>query len=70
MMHFTADDGEKIRVQVSGEGQPLIMLHGWTANHLEWSKFMRGLNPLHRVFRWDARCGGDQAPLTLSLIHI
>lgn len=65
-MHFTADDGEKIRVQVSGEGQPLVMLHGWTANHLEWSKFMRGLNPHYRVFRWDARCCGDQALLTTT----
>lgn len=66
MMHFTADDGEKIRVHVSGEGQPLIFLHGWTANHLEWSKFMRHLNPQYRVFRWDARCCGDVAPLTTT----
>lgn len=67
MTHFTADDGEKIRIHVSGEGSPLIMLHGWTANHLEWSMFMRGLNPHCQVFRWDARCRGDHVPLTTTV---
>lgn len=55
MSHFIADDGEKIHVHVSGEGRPLILLHGWTANHMEWSPFMRALNGQHRVYRWDAR---------------
>lgn len=66
MMHFTADDGEKIDVHVSGEGQPLVLLHGWTANHLEWSPLMRGLNPHYKVYRWDARCRGDRESLTGS----
>jgi non-heme chloroperoxidase len=33
MTHFFADDGEKIHVQVSGDGPPILMLHGWTASH-------------------------------------
>lgn len=58
MTHFLADDGEKIHVQVSGEGTPLILLHGWTASHHEWSPFISGLSPHHRLFRWDARAHG------------
>jgi non-heme chloroperoxidase len=58
MMHFLADDGEVIHLQVSGNGSPIIMLHGWTASHREWSPFLDQLTPHHRVFRWDARGHG------------
>lgn len=58
MMHFLADDNEVIHLQVSGKGSPIIMLHGWTASHREWSPFLDQLTPHHRVFRWDARGHG------------
>ena len=58
MTHFFADDGEKIHVQVSGDGSPILMLHGWTASHREWLPFLDQLTPHHRVFRWDARGHG------------
>lgn len=64
MNHFLADDGEKIYVQVSGEGPPLILLHGWTATHHEWSPFTRALNQHHRVYRWDARAHGQSIVTT------
>ena len=28
MEHFTADDGERLHLKISGEGPPLILLHG------------------------------------------
>lgn len=58
MTHFFADDGEKIHVQISGNGPPILMLHGWTASHREWQPFLEQLTPHHRVFRWDARGHG------------
>lgn len=58
MSHFFADDGAKIHLSISGEGSPLIMLHGWTSSHQEWFPFLAALNPMHRVFRWDARGHG------------
>jgi len=58
MTHFLADDGEKIHLQFSGEGSPLILLHGWTSNHREWFPFLAQLQQHHRVFRWDARGHG------------
>ena len=58
MTHFVADDGEKIHVRISGEGSPLILLHGWTSSSQEWFPFLAELNAQHRVFRWDARGHG------------
>ncbi|MEY2633523.1 MAG: hypothetical protein RIR00_2177 [Pseudomonadota bacterium] len=61
MSHFLADDGEKIHVKITGDGSPVVMLHGWTASHLEWFPFLAELNPRHRVYQWDARGhGGHQ----------
>ena len=28
MTHFSADDGTRIHLQISGEGSPVVMLHG------------------------------------------
>ena len=58
MTHFLADDGEKIHVKVSGEGSPLILLHGWTSSSQEWFPFLSELQAHHRVYRWDARGHG------------
>lgn len=61
MTHFLADDGEKIHVKLSGDGSPLILLHGWTASSQEWFPFLGELNAHHRVYRWDARGHGGHA---------
>ena len=58
MSHFFADDGEKIHCHVSGEGPPIVLLHGWTSSHQEWFPFIPGLQARHRVVRWDARGHG------------
>ncbi len=58
MTHFLADDGEKIHLKISGEGSPLILLHGWTSSSQEWFPFLDELNARHRVYRWDARGHG------------
>jgi non-heme chloroperoxidase len=58
MSHFIADDGTKIHVRISGEGSPIVMLHGWTASHQEWFPFLNDLQRRHRVYRWDARGHG------------
>ena len=63
MSHFFADDGAKIHVKISGEGPPIIFLHGWTASHQEWFPFLAALTAKHRVYRWDARGHGGH-PLT------
>ncbi len=70
MSHFFADDGAKIHVKISGEGSPIIMLHGWTSSHQEWFPFLSTLTSKHRIYRWDARghgghpLGNETAPST------
>lgn len=61
MSHFLADDGAKIHVKISGDGSPVVMLHGWTSSHQEWFPFVGELVRRHRVFRWDARGHGGHA---------
>ncbi len=58
MHHFYADDGAKIHLKISGNGSPIVMLHGWTSSHQEWFPFLETLNPEHQVYRWDARGHG------------
>ena len=61
MIHFCADDGELIYLDVAGQGQPVVMLHGWTASHEEWFPFLAQLTPRHCVYCWDARGHGEHA---------
>lgn len=58
MTHFLADDGAKIHLKVSGEGTPIVLLHGWTSSHREWFPFIEALQQRHTVYRWDARAHG------------
>jgi len=58
MEHFIADDGEPIHLAISGEGPPLILLHGWTDSHRGWKPFLPEFEARHTVYRWDARGHG------------
>lgn len=51
MSYFLADDGEKIHLQISGNGRPIVMLHGWTSSAEEWFPFLEALTAGHRVYR-------------------
>ena len=62
MRSLAADDGETIRVAVAGEGPALVLLHGWTVSHAEWSPLMHELAPRFATWRWDARAHGGHAP--------
>ena len=64
MTHFLADDGEKIHLKISGEGSPLLLLHGWTSSHQEWFPFLGELEGRHRIYRWDARGHGGHQLIT------
>lgn len=67
MSQFIADDGETIHLKISGDGPPLIMLHGWTSDHREWFPFLHGLETHRRVYRWDARAHGGHALQSKSI---
>ncbi len=67
MQHFLADDGEAIHYKASGEGPPLVLLHGWTSTHRDWNPFLANFEARHRVFRWDARGHGGHRLRTNTL---
>jgi len=58
MDHFIADDGEPIHFRASGDGPPLVLLHGWTSSHRDWNPFVEPFATAHAVYRWDARAHG------------
>jgi len=68
MAAFTADDGEPIRVWRLGIGRPVVLLHGLTCSHRDWSEAARALSRSHEVFAWEARAhragaaAGAEAP--------
>ncbi len=59
LTEIVVEDGTVLRVHASGDGPPMVMLHGWTADHREWDMFTRELSRHHRVYCWDARGHGD-----------
>ena len=69
-LHFSADDGEEIRVQVSGHGPPLVLLHEWASSHRVWEPIAHRLADRFTLYRWDARGHGGRPgmahPLTVE----
>ncbi|MCF8154743.1 MAG: alpha/beta hydrolase [Rhodoferax sp.] len=62
---ITADDGEQLHVHLSGSGIPILLMHGWTANHAAWSPLVAPLSQHYRLLRPDARGHGGH-PLTVN----
>jgi pimeloyl-ACP methyl ester carboxylesterase len=61
MNTFIADDGERLHLRITGNGTPLILLHGWTSSHTVWNPLLETLQLHHRVFCPDARGHGCHA---------
>ena len=58
MRVIAADDGEQIHVQVRGHGPPVVLLHGWAADHAMWHPVATELAHRFTVYAWDARGHG------------
>ena len=69
MKHDTlyADDGEQLHVHRSGSGTPILLLHGWTANHAAWAPLLGPLGTRYCLLRPDARGHGGH-PLTVNQV--
>jgi len=65
-----ADDGEALHVYLSGSGEPLLLLHGWTASHAAWSPLLALLAKQGRVLRPDARGHGGHPPSVASAPNV
>lgn len=50
--------GQRIAYQRSGEGPPLVLLHGWPLNWREWRRQVDALSDEFTVVAWDAPGAG------------
>lgn len=64
MKRFTTDDGETLHLHIQGQGNAIVMLHGWAASHEEWTPFVEALSRDHCVHSWDARGHGGHELVT------
>ena len=60
-MPEVSNHGVKISYEVSGQGRPLVLLHGWVMDHSWWSQtgYVDDLQRDHRVINVDWRGHGE-----------
>jgi pimeloyl-ACP methyl ester carboxylesterase len=61
-------DGVRIHYEVSGQGEPLLLSHGYSATSRMWEKQVDALAGRYRVVTWDMRGHGQSdSPDDVSL---
>jgi hypothetical protein len=63
--------GLRVAYRRAGEGQPLVLLHGWPSDSREWRRQLDGLSDEFTVAAWDAPGAGRSSdpPETFRLRH-
>ncbi|HEX6512695.1 MAG TPA: alpha/beta fold hydrolase, partial [Chloroflexota bacterium] len=64
-----SSDGTRLAVWRSGDGPPLVLVHGTTVNHADWAPVVPALSQRFSVYALDRRgCGasGDSAEYALA----
>ncbi|HXZ25061.1 MAG TPA: alpha/beta fold hydrolase, partial [Nitrospiria bacterium] len=56
--YFLYQDRIRIYYTEAGQGDPLILLHGFGETHATWEKLIPGLAPRHRVISVDLKGAG------------
>ncbi|WP_273853216.1 2-succinyl-6-hydroxy-2,4-cyclohexadiene-1-carboxylate synthase [Guptibacillus spartinae] len=46
-------EGQPFHVEIEGEGEPLLLLHGFTGSSVNWSSMMKELAPYYKVIALD-----------------
>ena len=65
--HVVSTDGTPIAVWRSGDGPPLVLVHGATADHSRWAPVLPALQERFTVLAFDRRGrSGDAATYTLE----
>jgi pimeloyl-ACP methyl ester carboxylesterase len=57
-------DGERLYVESTGDGDPVVLCHGLGGNHAAWWRVVLGLCERHRVITWDQRGFGNSTRRT------
>lgn len=56
-------NGIELYYEVFGEGEPLLLLHGWTQSSQFWKEYIRTYEESFRVYAIDLRGHGKSSPL-------
>lgn len=73
MSYFTLKNGMQLYYEEHGEGQPVILMHGWTSTHAVYSEPVQKLGAKARFISYDHRGhGGSKAangePVTMETL--
>ena len=52
-------DGVRLFYEVHGQGQPLVLAHCASWDHLQWASHVAALAPEYQVFVWDVHGRGQ-----------
>src|SRR5947209_4722078 len=55
---FFDSNGVRIHYVVAGQGEPVVLIHGWSADAAMWGGLMADLSRDHRVIALDCRGHG------------
>jgi pimeloyl-ACP methyl ester carboxylesterase len=58
-MDVTSPDGAHLAVWRSGDGPPLVLVHGTTVSHTDWARVIPELSERFTVYAMDRRGSGD-----------
>jgi hypothetical protein len=63
--HMTSVNGIKMHYVIGGQGEPIVLLHGWPQTWYEWRHIMSALAKTYTVIAPDLRGFGDSSkPVT------
>lgn len=55
MAFLETSDGVKLYYQVKGEGKPIVLIHGWSADHTSFEPTFEALSENYQVISYDLR---------------
>jgi len=60
---FTTKDGAELSYLELGEGQPMVLVHGWSQSGLQWYNQIEEFSKTHRVLALDLRGHGESSKI-------
>jgi pimeloyl-ACP methyl ester carboxylesterase len=67
---FAEINGARIYYEESGQGEPLILLHGFGATAADWKSFLPEYSKKYHVFAWDMRGHGRSTNPDTSIVFL